>query len=112
MKDTLIYCGGRWMPHCNLSKDLGLWRASGVLEVVEAQRNIMFHWHDHYRRLLSSCAGYNPDLLGALPFEDDLKLKIGWLLDRVDKLHSVVWILVSEGDSDNLKDSKGEPKII
>lgn len=110
--DTLIYCDGRWMPHCNLSKDLGFWRASGVLEVLEAQRNVVFHWEDHYERLLDSCKKYNPNLIGALPSEDGFKLKLNSLLKRASRSNSVVWIIVTEGDSDNFKDSKNEPKVI
>lgn len=112
MVDTLIYCDGRWMPHCDFSKDLGLWRSSGVSEVLEAQKHVMLHWEDHYKRLLNSCKKYNPNLVSALPSEDGFKLKIGWLLKMASRSDSVIYIRVTGGDSDNLKDPKDAPKVI
>src|SRR3989344_4875558 len=67
-----IYCNGLWSPWRKVASDLGLWRADGALEVLEARGDILFHWEDHYERLLRSLAGYKEIALDMLPPKEEI----------------------------------------
>ena len=100
MKPAWCYLNGNWFMHVDLRKDLALWRGVSVFEAMEARGDIIFHWEDHYRRLLKSCErSYIPS--EDLPKKDDLLNQIRKNLRFFGHAESVVKILVSRGDSIN-----------
>src|SRR3989338_7399463 len=75
----LIWIENRWTPHVNLHSDLGRWRSDSVVEVFEGKhvagneakrKVVLFHWSDHYRRMLDACEGHIP--LNKLPSESEI----------------------------------------
>lgn len=111
MINTRTYSEGLWYPGIRADDDLALWRARGTLEVLEGRGAALFHWDDHYERLLASCRGGYGVSVNALPSKDDFERKIVDVINSCGYRSALVYILVSEGDSDDLKKPKGSPKV-
>lgn len=94
-----------------LENDLGLWRGWGVFEAMEARRKVIFHWDDHYERLLNSCqksfiptdSFKEPHLLRA-----QIEAEIGFLGFK----ESLVKLLITRGKSADHKHPSGEPNML
>ncbi len=100
MKPAWCYLNGNWFMHVDLRKDLALWRGISTFEAMEARGEIIFHWEDHFKRLLKSCGrSYIPT--EDLPEAGDLLKQIQKNLRFFGHSESVVKILVSRGDSAN-----------
>lgn len=99
--DSLTYVNGLWHLCYKFSKDLGLYRAQGVVEVLEGRGNVFFRWDDHYERLLKSCGAYEYLSIEKLPSKDEIVKHFG-MLNRPSGQY-MGRILVTPGDS---KDSK------
>ena len=112
------YCEGIWFNYFAstsfLEKDLGLWRADGVLEVLEARRKnnvtVLFSWDEHYERFVKSCNGHIP--LEDLPPEADIKGKVNGLLITNKFSSALVHILATPGYSEDLKKVCGPPTLV
>lgn len=100
---------GLWIPNPNRGNDLGLWRGDSVVEVLEARGNILFHWEDHYRRMLVACTGHIS--LDKLPREEDILQKLKFLLTRGGHSYSIVHMQVTPGNSADLKIPDGKPML-
>ena len=110
MKPAWCYLSGNWFMHIDLRKDLALWRGVSVFEAMEARGDVVFHWEDHYRRLLKSCGrSYIPT--EDLPEAVDLFKQIQKNLRFFGHSESVVKILVSRGDSANHWKPSGLAKL-
>jgi len=107
-----IYCNGLWSPWRKVASDLGLWRADGALEVLEARGDILFHWEDHYERLLRSLAGYKEIALDMLPPKEEILAHTEALLKKAGLHDNIVHILVTPGHSYDLKKAVGRPELI
>ncbi|MDP2669190.1 MAG: aminotransferase class IV [bacterium] len=107
--NSLTYCNGNWMPRADYIDDLALWRANGILVVIEARRKQMFHWDLHYERLIRACKDYGiPVTEPEFPsFEDVVKHATMLLYFSLDE--SLVMMLASKGKSKNLKVADGQP---
>lgn len=99
--DSLTYVNGLWHPCYKFSKDLGLYRAQGVVEVLEGRGSVFFCWDDHYERLLKSCGAYEYLSIEKLPSKEEIIRHFAMLSKPSDQY--VARILVTPGDS---KDSK------
>lgn len=111
MKPAWCYLDGKWLIHVDLRKDLALWRGVSVFEAMEARGDkVVFHWEDHFRRLLQSCERSYISLAD-LPEEEDLLKQIQKNLYFFSYSESVVKVLVSRGDSVNHWDPSGKAKL-
>lgn len=99
--DSLTYVNGLWHPCYKFSKDLGLYRAQGVVEVLEGRGNVFFRLDDHYARLLKSCGAYEYLSIEKLPSKEEIIRHFAMLSKPSDPY--VARILVTPGGS---KDSK------
>ena len=106
---NLIWCEGDWREKISWQNDLGLQRADGVIEVLAARGAVLFHWYDHWSRLMAGCDGYIPR--EKLPSGQEIKAKAECLLKKDGNDRSVVRILVTPGDSDDMKTPSGSPKL-
>ena len=78
--------------------ELSLWRGWAVFEAIEARGTTLFHWEDHYARLLQSCA------LAHIPFDQasqDIKKIVKADLQCGGQSESLVKILVTRGRSED-----------
>lgn len=103
--DSLTYVSGLWHPCYKFSKDLGLYRAQGVVEVLEGRGNVLFRWDDHYERLLKSCGAYEYLSIEKLPSKEEIIRHFAMLSKPSDPY--VARILVTPGDSRNSKTPSG-----
>src|SRR3989338_7833573 len=106
-----VYSRGVWRPWVKLGSDLGLWRADGALEVMEAQGRVLFHWEDHFERLVKSCGGYKDLDMAQLPPEAEVRKQVENLLKR-ESSSAIVHLLVTPGTSSDLKNSDGFPEMV
>lgn len=111
MKPAWCYFNGNWFMHVDLRKDLALWRGVSVFEAMEARgEKVIFHWEDHWKRLLKSCErSYIP--LADLPEESDLLKQVQKNLYFLGHSESVIKILISRGDSFNHWEPSGKAKL-
>ena len=113
MKPVDRFVNGKWTTVCDLKEDLVISRGHGVFEALEARRTALFHWEDHYERLLASArrAHISSD---AWPSEEDILKKIKKLLEYSGHAESVVKVIVTAGDSKNqwMPDKDCQPKIL
>ncbi|MDO8523169.1 MAG: aminotransferase class IV [bacterium] len=108
----LIYCKGVWHSWIKVGSNLGLWRADGAVEVLEARSDVLFHWDDHFERLGRSCRGYKNLDLSLLPSEEEILAKTQSLLRKESLKEAIVHILVTPGKSTDLKKAEGWPELI
>lgn len=106
-----VYSKGAWRPWVKIGSDLGFWRADGAIEVLEAQEGRLFHWEDHFERLVKSCSGYKDLDMAKLPPEAETRLHVERLLKK-ESLSAIVHILVTPGTSFDLKNSDGFPEMV
>src|SRR3989344_8415397 len=106
-----VYCKGSWRPWVKIGSDLGLWRADGVLEVLEAQGGVLFHWEDHFERLVKSCCGYKNLDMAQLPPEAEVRKQVENLLKK-ESSSAIVHLLVTPGTSSDLKNADGFPEMV
>lgn len=93
-----------------LLDDLGLWRGWAVFEAMQARGTVIFHFQDHFKRLMRSCELSKislPDFL----FADTLRLQLESCIASHDFSESLVKVAVSRGKSKNHKDPDGEPSL-
>ena len=109
MTHQIFYCNGVWSPRGCWDNDLGLWRARSVVEVLEARGDILFHWADHYERLLAGCAFRLP--LKKLPTEAEILARLKNLLEKSGYARSIIHVQVTTGPSGDLKNSLGQPTL-
>ena len=107
----LTYCNGVWHPNYNFGNDLALGRAQGVQEFLEARGKILFHWDDHYARLVSSCSTRRSIVLNRLPSKEEIEKQSSRLLEKFGTITSLVRILVTPGDSHDTKTASGYPTL-
>ena len=83
----------------DLYNDLALWRGWAVFEAVAARGNTLFHWDDHYARLVQSCIG------ARIPFDCGSSSALEYAVRDEIALRSykesLVKILVTRGRSHN-----------
>lgn len=106
---TLVYSNGKWAKNVFWENDLGLHRADGVVEVLIAKIGVPFHWPDHYERLIAGCDGYIP--LEKLPPESEILEKVKLLMSKEGGDCSIIHVLITSGDSDDLKLPLNIPKL-
>ena len=106
---SIVYRNGLWMPRADYINDMGLWRAKSILEVLEARKQTMFHWDYHDERLIRSCVDYGiPVTQPQFPGRDDIEMQAKKLLISSSG-ESLVWMLASAGDSEDMKTPEGMP---
>jgi branched-chain amino acid aminotransferase len=93
----------------SLTGSLAVWRAHAVFEAIEARGKVMFHFLDHYRRLLGSCRYAHLPCAAVLP-ASELQDKIEKLLPK--KKESLVKVLVAGGYSKDHKEETEPPVTI
>ena len=94
-----------------LLDDLGLWRGWAVFEAMEARRNVIFHFQDHYKRLQKSCELSQiplPDFV----FADTLRLQLESCIAFHGFLESLVKVAILRGKSEDHKNPDGEPNLV
>lgn len=108
----IVYCNGMWSPWRKTGSDLGLWRADGAVEVLEARRETMFHPEKHLERLAVSCAGYKDLDMALLPSKEEILSKVDGLLKKENHESTIIHILATPGQSKDLKKSDGLQELI
>ncbi|KKT41588.1 MAG: hypothetical protein UW30_C0006G0015 [Candidatus Giovannonibacteria bacterium GW2011_GWA2_44_13b] len=106
-----VYSKGSWRPWVKIESDLGLWRADGALEVLEAQYGALFHFDEHFERLVKSCSGYKDLDMSQLPSESEVREHVEHLLKK-ESSNAIVHILVTPGTSADLKNTDGFPEMV
>src|SRR3989338_3670939 len=111
---TWVYCGGLWSPWVRFEDDLGIRRARGILEVLEARtgkETVLFHWEDHLKRLEKAYKRHPSINSDALPSGEEIKKKAKKLLSA-GPADALVLITVTAGSSRDHKKPIGKPKLI
>lgn len=108
----IIYSGGLWYPWKKIDSNLALWRADGAVEVLEAYDGILFHFDEHFERLIHSCAGYKDLDMNLLPSKEEILLRTIELLEKSSYKNAIVHILATPGNSRDLKKSNGKPELV
>ncbi len=127
----MVFCDGECLDlenpshHAKIAylfqNGLGTWRTDTIVEVLDARgaeivsgttttEPVIFHWENHYERLISACKSHFD--LGLLPSEREILIALKGLLLRVGRKSSVIHIRVDPGLSDDLKNSLGKPALI
>lgn len=109
----IIYFDGQYIPkgYAKLTDDSVVWRGRGVFEALEARGKVLFHFDDHYERLIESCRLSRIPTLTLLP-RSFLLEKIECVLENNRIPESVVKIAVTRGDSLNDLTPTADPKLI
>ncbi len=99
-----------------LRNDLGLWRGWAVFEAIEARGAVLFHWGDHYTRLVASCISAH------IPLDNfGLSIEEGEFLKKrvIEEImlrgypESLIKILVTRGNSHDHKNPiLGSSKVL
>ncbi|QQG42943.1 MAG: aminotransferase class IV family protein [Candidatus Giovannonibacteria bacterium] len=107
---TAVYSNGVWQESCSREADLGLHRNEGGVEVLVAKGDVPFHWYDHHSRLRGSCGYYGISLEKLLPGQKILE-QIKLMLSREGCERGQIHVLVTSGDSEDLKTPSSSPRL-